>query len=184
MQAGTVKFSPALPESKRQALRSLAMGLANKVVLSFPRTFWPEAPHFLGYLSSTRGEFSSFVSLVPFLEKPILSSYLSGEFALEAEPWSDEETVARAMKVLRAMYGRSVPEPVGVSITRWGRDPFSRGAYSYVPVGGDEGAYDVLAEPVGNRVFFAGEATNGRLYASVHGAFLSGLREATRIAKL
>lgn len=184
LRAGTVEFSPALPESKRQALQSLDMGLANKVVLSFPRAFWPQSTHYLGYISETRGEFSSFVNLFPFLRRPILVSYLSGDYALSIEPLSDEETAGRAMRVLRTMYGRSIPEPDAVRITRWGQDRFTMGAYSYVVVGGVARAYDVLAEPISNRLFFAGEGTN-RLYpATVHGAFLSGVREANRIAKL
>jgi CRP-like cAMP-binding protein len=39
-----------------------------------------------------------------------------------------------------------------------------------------------LAEPVGNTLFFAGEATNRHHWACVHGAYLSGLREAARVA--
>lgn len=184
LQSGAVEFSPALPESKRQALQSLAMGTANKVVLSFPRTFWPEDPHFLGYLSNTRGEFSSFVNVQAFLDEPILASYLSGEYALATEQLSDEETVGRAMRVLRIMFGQGIPEPDGFRISRWRADPFSRGAYSYIVVGGEGRAYDVLSQPVNNRLFFAGEHTNGRYAATVHGAFLSGLREAGRIVAL
>jgi monoamine oxidase len=38
-----------------------------------------------------------------------------------------------------------------------------------------------LAEPIGDRVFFAGEATYGKYIGTVHGALLSGEREANRI---
>lgn len=37
---------------------------------------------------------------------------------------------------------------------------------------------DILAEPVGSALRFAGEATNRRYPASVHGAYMSGVREA------
>lgn len=41
-----------------------------------------------------------------------------------------------------------------------------------------------LGESVNNRLFFAGEATNPDNYASVHGAYLTGLREAKKIMSL
>jgi monoamine oxidase len=65
----------------------------------------------------------------------------------------------------------------------WQGDPFSRGAYSYVGVGGD-GAPAVLARPVQNTLFFAGEATapEGR-NGTVDGALTSGYRAAEEIKK-
>ena len=44
--------------------------------------------------------------------------------------------------------------------------------------------YDTLAAPVEDRLFFAGEATNRAYRATVHGAYLSGIREAERIGAL
>lgn len=85
-------------------------------------------------------------------------------------------------------------------MTRWRADPWSRGSYSFVAVGSSGSDYDLLASPVvpgipttptqpqpppppqQARVFFAGEHTIRNYPATVHGAFLSGLREASRIA--
>ena len=66
-------------------------------------------------------------------------------------------------------------------MTRWASDPLAGGSYSYFRVGAEAEDYDALAEPVGDRLFFAGEATNRTHPATVHGAHLSGLREARRI---
>jgi monoamine oxidase len=66
----------------------------------------------------------------------------------------------------------------------WQSDPHSAGAYSYIPVGGNE-AQAQLAEPVENTLFFAGEATNTRgHHGTVHGAIASGLRAAREIMDL
>ncbi|KAI8023534.1 Protein FLOWERING LOCUS D [Camellia lanceoleosa] len=81
---------------------------------------------------------------------------------------------------------QTVPEPIQTVCTRWGADPFSLGSYSNVAVGASGDDYDILAENVGDgRVFFAGEATTRRYPAypaTMHGAFLSGLREAANMA--
>ncbi|KAM1141047.1 hypothetical protein ACFX19_041762 [Malus domestica] len=79
--------------------------------------------------------------------------------------------------------GITVPEPIQTIRTRWGSDPFSLGAYSTVAVGASGDDYDILAESVGDgRLFFVGEATNRRYPATMHDAFLSGLREAANMA--
>jgi monoamine oxidase len=64
----------------------------------------------------------------------------------------------------------------------WQADPFSRGAYSYGKVGGDQ-APKALAMPVDNTLFFAGEATDANgLNGTVHAAIASGRRAALEIA--
>ena len=79
--------------------------------------------------------------------------------------------------------GINVPEPIQTVCTRWGSDPFSLGSYSNVAVGASGDDYDILAESVGDgRLFFAGEATTRRYPATMHGAFLTGLREAANMA--
>jgi monoamine oxidase len=63
----------------------------------------------------------------------------------------------------------------------WDADPFSRGAYSYVKVGG-EGCQQTLGAPVESTLFFAGEATDTSGHnGTVHGAIATGKRAATEI---
>ena len=66
-------------------------------------------------------------------------------------------------------------------VHNWATDPYSRGAYSYVGVGGLE-AMEQLAAPVSSTLFFAGEATESRGYhGTVHGAIATGYRAAKEI---
>jgi monoamine oxidase len=81
------------------------------------------------------------------------------------------------------MFGPSVPEPENARVTRWSRDRFSWGSYSQIPVGGTIDDRDRLAEAVGSRLFFAGEATSRDYSGTVHGAYLSGLRAARELAE-
>ncbi|KAL1437118.1 hypothetical protein MTO96_049110 [Rhipicephalus appendiculatus] len=108
---------------------------------------------------------------------------------------SDDVIVGRCLAVLKGIFG-SVPQPKETVVTRWRADPWSRGSYSYVATGASGSDYDILATPVtppsvvpGSsqpqslpRLFFAGEHTIRNYPATVHGALLSGLREAGRIA--
>ena len=96
--------------------------------------------------------------------------------------------MSNAVTVLRKIFGdEAVPEPVHAHVTRWREDAFAKGSYSYIAVDASGDDYDTLARPVkvdgqaAERLFFAGEHTIRDYPATVHGAFLSGLREAGRI---
>jgi monoamine oxidase len=64
--------------------------------------------------------------------------------------------------------------------TRWVHDTFSQGAYSAAKPGHAE-ARAVLAAPVEDRIFFAGEATSPHFFSTAHGARDSGERAAGEV---
>ena len=66
--------------------------------------------------------------------------------------------------------------------TDWAENPLTLGAYGAVRPGAD-GARDILAEPLADCVFFAGEAMGGARSALVNGAYNSGKAAAKKIAK-
>lgn len=66
------------------------------------------------------------------------------------------------------------PAPNGTLISRWRQDPYSLGSYSFLAVGSTPQDRSVIGEPVGDRLFFAGEAVNRAHPSTVHGAHLSG----------
>src|SRR5688572_20933263 len=74
-----------------------------------------------------------------------------------------------------------LPEPDGWLVTRWAADPFALGSYSFLPPGATPDDRKALAAPVGDRLFFAGEATSVEYPATVHGAYLSGRRAAAEV---
>ena len=73
------------------------------------------------------------------------------------------------------------PTPAAMIRTSWSTDPLAFGSYSYMAVGADPKMRNALASPLGNRVFFAGEATSLENPATVHGAQSSGVRVAKEI---
>jgi monoamine oxidase len=66
-------------------------------------------------------------------------------------------------------------------VADWHADPFARGAYSYVPVGGLD-AMKQLAQPVKDTMFFAGEATHHEGQSgTVSAALATGYRAAREV---
>ncbi|MEM7446103.1 MAG: FAD-dependent oxidoreductase, partial [Pseudomonadota bacterium] len=65
--------------------------------------------------------------------------------------------------------------------TNWSRDPYSLGSYSYLAQGSWQRDHVTLGQPVGNRLFFAGEATHPFYNSTVHAAYESGLIAAEAI---
>lgn len=181
LKQAVVKFDPPLPVWKQIAIDRLDMGVLNKVYLKFPQLFWDEEIETISYLGESIGEWCDWLSFVPYTGEPVLMAFHGGVKGFAIEGLSDDEIIAGAMKTLRVIYGEHIPEPAGVLITRWGRDPFSFGAYSHIPPYASGDDLDALFEPVDDVLFFAGEATNRKYPATVHGAYLSGLNAAGKI---
>ncbi|KAL3699325.1 hypothetical protein R1sor_017347 [Riccia sorocarpa] len=186
-----IRFEPPLPQRKTDAIKRLGFGLLNKVVMLFSHPFWGAELDTFGHLAQTtgrRGEFFLFYSYAAVSGGPLLLALVAGEAAINFEFMPPIEAVDRVLAVLRGIYeprGIKVPDPIQTVCTRWGGDPLCYGSYSNVAVGASGDDYDILAESAGDgRLFFAGEATNRRYPATMHGAFLSGLREAGNITTL
>ncbi|MBA5604812.1 FAD-dependent oxidoreductase [Duganella sp. FT3S] len=186
LQAGSVSFSPALPGDKQTAISQLGMGLLNKCYLRFPHAFWDTNADWLNYIpdGASYGQWAEWVSFARPSGQPILLGFNAAAFGREMESWSDTRIVNSAMATLRKIYGNNIPDPTDWMITRWGSDPYARGAYSCHTLGSKPEMRTSLASNVGNLLFFAGEATERQHYQTVHGAYQSGLRAADEILAL
>jgi monoamine oxidase len=178
LKKGDVRFSPALPDDKQEAIELLGMGLLNKLYLRFPSVFWEAEAGWIDYLAPEKGEWLEWLNFDYYLGAPVLLGFNSGDYGRRLEAMSDEQIVARAMETLRRIYGDDIPEPTQWQVTRWAADPFSYGSYSYNGVGSSHESREALAEPIDGVLFFAGEATVSDFPSTVHGAYLSGVRAA------
>lgn len=179
LQSGSVQFSPALPAAQQRALRSLKMGLLNKVYLKYDQAFWSAKPIHFGNPNQEIGVFGETANLQRLWGQKALMSFLAGAPAWEREKWSDLQIQQEAEAATRHMFGGN-HRATAVKITRWGQDPYSGGCYSYLPAGVDPKAHSLLgkAKPP---LFFAGEATSKDYPGTVHGAYLSGRRAAEEL---
>ncbi|XP_064652344.1 lysine-specific histone demethylase 2-like [Lineus longissimus] len=189
LQKGLLKFKPCLPTEKLKAINGLGAGIIEKVALKFPERFWGDKigeADFFGHITptgTTRGLFSVFYDLSDRTSGDnVLMTYVSGESVSEIKDKEDSEVIAMCMKVLRKLFPKQeLPEPSGYFVTHWGQDEFSMMSYSYVPVGTSGEVYDVLSQDIDNKLFFAGEATMRHFPQTVTGAYLSGIREGSKI---
>jgi len=182
LKKGGIQFNPGLPLEKTRAISKLGMGLLQKTALLFDTCFWPKDTQLFDSLAGTPAyQWAEWVNLYPFTQQPILVGFNMGDFAATLESKTDAQVQAEATAALGKMLGLTIPTPRAVRVSRWGKDPFSLGAYSYMGVGATPRDRINLAKPVSGRLFFAGEATHSKHPATLHGAWLSGLDAAKAV---
>ncbi|KAM3075275.1 hypothetical protein ACMFMF_005953 [Clarireedia jacksonii] len=119
---------------------------------------------------------------------PALSAFVSCSSATYIEGLSDKEASMIVHRALTKWLGREPPLPDAVHVTRWATDKHSLGSYSHMITGVSETQHRAeFQKPVineqGATLRFAGEHTSVNHFATVHGALLSGWREADAILK-
>jgi monoamine oxidase len=193
-EEGAVRFSPE-PAGKLDAARRLEMGHALRLTLRFRTRFWEalrlpargggrEGLSELGFLHASGAAVPTWWTQLP-VRAPLLVGWAGGPRAESLAGKGAEFLTGRAVESLAGALGvarrRVEAELEAVYTHDWQADPFSRGAYAYLPVGGLE-AQEALARPVEGTLFFAGEATNADGHiGTVHGAIATGRRAAAQV---
>ena len=184
LQNDDVQFIPSFPAWKLEAIYKFKMATYTKIFLQFSYKFWNNTLYFLYADPYQRGYYPAWQSLseIGFLPgSNILFVTVVTDQSYVVEAKSDNQTLIEVMKVLRSMYGPSVPEPINFYYYRWTLDPLYRGSYSNWPTGTSQCQHDNLRQPIG-RLHFAGEAYSSKFYGFVHGAYLEGLEIGKRVA--
>lgn len=182
----TLRFDPELPSAKREAQRLLEMGPVVKLLFRFREPFWRGVGPLrdaLFLLSSDQPVPVWWTPIDP--EVPLLTAWAGGPRALRLGALEEGALVDLALTSLATTLGmdrRDVARLLeGHWYHDWIGDPLTRGAYTWVRIGGAR-AYEELARPVGGTLFFAGEATCGGGYnATLEGAVGSGRRAAEEL---
>jgi monoamine oxidase len=167
-------FAPTLPEKTRAASR-LPLGLADKLFLLLDRAeeFEPGGRLF----GSTERSGTGTYHMRPFA-RPLIECFYAGQCARDLEAGGERAFFNFAVKELTSHLGSDFAKRVKPSLVHpWGRDPYAQGSYSYAVPGA---AYEraMLARPVDDRLFFAGEACSAHDFSTAHGAYLTGVAAA------
>jgi monoamine oxidase len=184
---GAIRFDPE-PSGWSTSLGALHMGAAQRIVLHFKEIWWAKPDGSLpGFVHGTDEPFpvwwTSWWTSLP-KELPILTGWTGGPRALALAGLTAGELLTRALESAGAIFGQR-PNALRDRLVEsyahdWMSDPFALGAYSYGGVGARE-ARRLLATPVSDTLFLAGEATaDAGRNATVHGAITSGRRAAAQ----
>ncbi len=176
LKNNVIEFVPALSGDKINAINKIGMEAGMKIYLKFKTRFF-ENKNVLGtaigstYYDAGFGKISS---------QPTLGVFVMGDKAQTLSDITEDAAVESIIAELDVVHnGQASENYTGEYIMQdWRKEPYVLGAYSYSTVGIGN-ARSILAQPVDDKLFFAGEAThlNGH-YQTVQGALETGEREA------
>ena len=183
LKRGAPRFSPALPPGRLAAIERLGFGHYEKVVLRFGEPFWRARgiSHMMIFPANPGYPAVWVIGQDAFGAGPVLAVHIfhsATSHVLDATP---DDAAQWALDLLATAIGGRCPAPVAVAVTSWANDPYSGGAYTHIPPGAHPADADLLGEPVGGRLLFAGEHTHSARMAYADGAMTSGIREAKRL---
>jgi monoamine oxidase len=189
LQKGGVRFTPDLPQGTRDGLAGLGMGALTKVALKFTGDRFGMTPGTdLWVRLSPRASinFECFSH-----DRDVVVAFFGGDHAREIMRLGETGAVRHVLDEFKRHVGaRAEKAFAGGKLAGWAVDPYSYGAYSHA-LPGRANARALLARPVGDRIWFAGEATAGSGPGenfggamTAGGAWLEGVSAARKIASL
>jgi monoamine oxidase len=172
-----VRFWPPLPD-KVDAAAGLPLGYAEKVMLYLDDPeMLPVDGHLFGAIDRTQ---TGSYDLRP-LGRPCIQAFVGGELARQLADAGalTEYAIDELVGLLGSELRRKI-RPAAASV--WACDRFAGGSYSHA-LPGRAGSRSILATPVDDRLFFAGEATSPTFFSTAHGAYETGLRAAAELLR-
>ena len=179
---GSVRFEPTI-DDKLAAARGLALGPVVKVLLRFRRPFWETSAQSryrsAGFMHAPGSAFPTLWTQLP-AHVPLLTLWAGGPRAANLAGLSRDQLLEKAIAAVQSVFGQQARDELSAACLHdWQNDPFARGAYSYVTVGGGD-ASRRLAMPLADTLYFAGEATCSEGMGTVEAALQSGARAAAQ----
>lgn len=181
LAAGKLAFDPELPKHLLDAIDKLRPGSRDRIILDLAGNPLGLQPDELVFEKAQSDHTAALVGNI--YGSTLCTIEVGGKFGADLAAAGEPVMVAFAMDWLTSLYGADLRKAVRkTGATRWSYDPWTLGAMSTAAPGG-QWARAALAEPVKDRIFFAGEATHETLWGTVGGAWASGERAADAALK-
>jgi len=183
LKRDVLRFSPALPPGRRAAIERLGFGSYEKVALRFDEPFWRAAglPNLMIFPRDPAAPVVWAIGQDAFGAGPVLVFHIFHSATGHVLDATADDAARWVLDMLAEVTGSPCPAPAAVAVTSWTNDPYSGGAYTHIPPGASPADADLLGEPIGGRLLFAGEHTQSARLAYADGAMTSGIREAKRL---
>ena len=174
---GTIVFDPEADEHLHAAAQ-LPLGLADKLFMELHGNHGLEPEtHLLG---DARNDQTGSYYIRP-LGRPVVEGFFGGKGAVVIEQAGLLDAFTFALEQLSSLLGNNIRRHLRpLTASSWCHTDWVRGSYSHA-LPGHAGARAILAKPVADRLFFAGEATHQSDFSTAHGAWESGLRAADEV---
>jgi len=184
LKAEKIKFTPDLPLRNREALESVSMTVSNRVLMQLKKKFYGKFKNDTNFYIKCNSNGAKSPETISYgllkMSGTNVSLFgISGQFSRDLENEGSEAMIDFVLNKLKSTFGSKFYEKYFIKAiaTGWANNPFTLGAYSGGVPGKSKLRRDIKF-PVGDRIFFAGEATAGA-FSTVHGANRSGIRAAT-----
>ncbi len=181
LQAGAIRFAPALPNHVQEAIHGFRQGVYEHVILH-----WPDAP-FRGpdRLATLTGTRRSPPGLLTRIDgTPFHFFELDQPHAARFDRRDPDAPARYARDVLAEHFGaRAIRHMSVMHATAWRSDPWSQASWAVVPPRLAP-IRESLKAPVGERIWFAGEALSRAQWGTAGGAWEEGERAAGEVAGL
>ena len=176
LASGAIAFDGSADEH-RHAASQLPLGIADKLFFELHGNHGLEPEtHLLG---NPRNANTGSYYIQP-LGRPVIEGFFGGPGAVLVERAGPMEAFAFALEELSALLGSNIRRHLRPLVgSLWCRTDWIGGSYSHA-LPGHAGARQILARPIDDRLFFAGEATHRTDFSTAHGAWESGIRAANQ----
>ncbi|MEM7140739.1 MAG: NAD(P)/FAD-dependent oxidoreductase [Actinomycetota bacterium] len=185
LKTGLIRFTPELDADKQMAIDHIGMGEFEKVAVAYDEPWWhlDDGPNSIVLADPNGRAWPLVIDLSAWYGSPVLLATTPGTHARETSGLTEQERIDSLTDILREFGGDAAASPLASAASAWTTSPYTGGCYSNLndpDASGDD--MRALARPMG-RVLFAGEATDPNEFATVDGAWLTGIREAKRLLR-
>ena len=183
LKAEKIKFTPPLRPKKYEAFEGISMTISNRVLMQLKKKFYRGLKNDTNLYTkcNSNGAKSpkTFYGLLKMSGTNVSLFGTSGQFSKDLENEGSQAMIDFVLNDLKSTFGSKFYEKYFIKAiaTGWANNPFTLGAYSGA-IPGKASLRRELKQQVGDRIFFAGEATAGA-FSTVHGADRSGIRAVT-----
>jgi monoamine oxidase len=181
LKSGAIAFDPPLPDEHSRAVRALGFGVLSKSYFRFDRRTWDVENAFYQYIGIGPGGWAQWFTL-PSTAGPIVLAFNAGERGRWAESAAPRDLIDGALPIARQLFGGDIV-PLAVRTSNWSVDRYALGSYSFHAPGSGLDDRRRLAEPIGDRLYLAGEAVGVNNPGTVTGAMVSGRYAARQLMR-